>query len=229
MGSTTINGPELWQSDLPVPQAHFNKYDRGFVGVFAAPELTGATRLAASACSRVGAGLVSVIAQTRQDIYRTCLPADLMVQDQTPDKVDTLLGGSGGMLTVHHNEMLAMQDCRGRIFDADGLPKEERFNQLDANCVLTPHRGEFERIFGPVVRDSESAARRAAQASGAIVVLKSHQTVIATPDGRAVTNQHASAYLAKAGTGDVLAGMITGLIAQTHPDGGSAHSLHPTG
>ena len=182
MGSTTINGPELWQSDLPVPQAHFNKYDRGFVGVFAAPELTGATRLAASACSRVGAGLVSVIAQTRQDIYRTCLPADLMVQDQTPDKVDTLLGGSGGMLTVHHNEMLAMQDCRGRIFDADGLPKEERFNQLDANCVLTPHRGEFERIFGPVVRDSESAARRAAQASGAIVVLKSHQTVIATPD-----------------------------------------------
>lgn len=212
-----INGPELWQPSLPVPGFDNNKYHRGFVGIYGAPQLTGATRLAASACNRIGAGLVSVVAEDNGDIFRTCLPADVMVTDAFPAKATVALGGSGGISSSHFQELLSNRDLRARVFDADALSTDMDFRHLDSKCVLTPHRGEFERVFGSVGDNLERAASNAASTSGAIVVLKAPHTVVASPDGRIAVNHHASAYLAKAGTGDVLAGLIAGLLAQGMP------------
>ncbi|NKB52509.1 MAG: NAD(P)H-hydrate dehydratase [Rhizobiaceae bacterium] len=212
-----VNHPDLWKAALPKPDRQANKYHRGFVGIYAAPLLTGATRLAATACNRIGAGLVSVVAPSNGDIYRCCLPADIMVQSQSLTKMDIGLGGSGGITQQHHDELLAAKKLKARIFDADGLPAQNQFAQLDGNCILTPHFGEFERIFGAIEADHVIAAQRAAEACGAIIVLKSADTIIASPDGQIACNSHASPYLAKAGTGDVLAGLIAGLVAQNMP------------
>lgn len=212
-----INAPELWQAALPVPGFDDNKYHRGFAAIYGAPKLTGATRLAASACNRIGAGLVSVVADDNGDIFRTCLPADIMVTHEFPAKATVVLGGSGGISSLHFQELLRSRGLKARVFDADALSADMDFEKLDSHCVLTPHRGEFERVFGAVGEDPEGAAQRAALASGAIVVLKAPHTVVASPQGRLVVNRHASPYLAKAGTGDVLAGLITGLLAQGMP------------
>jgi hydroxyethylthiazole kinase-like uncharacterized protein yjeF len=91
------------------------------------------------------------------------------------------------------------------------------FNALDANDVMTPHAGEFERVFPGLLKTSASkiqAARAAAAKAGCVVLLKGADTVIAHPDGRAVVNAHAAPWLATAGSGDVLAGLIGGLMAQ---------------
>lgn len=215
--ASELNEPGLWQARLPRPPEGGNKYDRGYVAVFAAPELTGATRLASISCSRSGAGLVSVVADQRADIYRTCLDPDIMVVSRRPPKSNVLLGGSGGISRAHLDELLNTDGMLARVFDADALPQPSTFNHLDENCILTPHRGEFERNFAPVGEDVETAALTAARDSGAIVVLKGPETIIASPHGHSVRNTHASPYLAKAGTGDALAGMIAGLAAQNMP------------
>ena len=209
-----VNGPDLWGSDLPVPGRDGHKYHRGYAGIYAAPDLTGATRLAASACNRIGAGLVTVVASVRSDVYRCTLPADIMVQKERPAKVDVAIGGSGGISDDHFNELLTSNGMKARVFDADALPAQNRFEQLDERCILTPHIGEFERIFGALDGDFALAAHQAALACGSTIVLKSAETIIASPDGQTVCNNHASPYLAKAGTGDVLAGLIGGLVAQ---------------
>lgn len=221
-----INDPSLWQKDLPHPAFDGHKYDRGYAAILAAPDLTGATRLAAAACSRIGAGLVSVVAASRADVYRVSLPADIMVHADLPAKASVMLGGCGGISNEHLALMLRSGALKARVFDADALPAPEQFHQLDARCILTPHFGEFERIFGGLGgNDSGSgnasdtdlmeAALGAARRSGSVVVLKSPHTVIAHPDGRCIVNHHASPYLAKAGTGDVLAGIVCGLVSQS--------------
>ena len=208
------NQIEKWLPALPRPTDRSNKYDRGYVAIYAAPHLTGATRLAATACNRIGAGLVGVVASSRADVYRTCLPPDIMVNEQLPSKASVALGGSGGIEPQHFEELLRASHMEARVFDADALPGREHFHNLDSTCILTPHHGEFERAFGPIEANPELAAHGAARASGAIVVLKSSRTIIASPDGSLIANTHASPYLAKAGTGDVLAGLIAGLAGQ---------------
>lgn len=220
MKNLTRNIPALWRDDFPRPNTDGHKYDRGHALICGAPSLTGATRLAATACSRIGAGVVSVWAPSNGDIFRSTLPADLMVQEKMPSdrsKVNVVLGGSGGLLPEHRDALLDNVFGSTRVFDADAIPHADDFTSLDENCVLTPHAGEFNRAFGKLDDGLAGAAGTAARRSGAIMVLKGPQTMIAHPDGRLVQNAHASPYLAKAGTGDVLAGMIAGLIAQKMP------------
>jgi hydroxyethylthiazole kinase-like uncharacterized protein yjeF len=214
------NSPELWLSVFPKPLTEGHKYDRGSAIIFGAPELTGATRLAASACSRIGAGLTTVIAKEKADIYRETLPADIMVKENLPeeiDKITVVLGGSGG-IKPENLELLLNNHCQSaRVFDADAIPTEENFRYLDDNCVLTPHHGEFSKAFPNIKGKAPDMALHAASVSGAYIILKGSQTIIAAPDGNFVINDHASPYLAIAGTGDVLAGMVAGLIAQGMP------------
>lgn len=224
------NTPEIWLADFPRPSLTGHKYDRGQAVIYGAPSLTGATRLAAGACSRIGAGLVTVLARDNGDIFRATLDADIMVSDaQTINggRIKVILGGSGGIVDADYRALMENRYGCARVFDADALPLAQDFEKLDEQCVLTPHDGEFARTFPKLSGrhlsgrhlsgDRVEMALEAAKITGSVMVLKGAQTIIARPDGRWVMNEHASAYLAKAGTGDVLAGLITGLIAQGMP------------
>jgi hydroxyethylthiazole kinase-like uncharacterized protein yjeF len=104
------------------------------------------------------------------------------------------------------------------LADADALTAcTNAPEKLRGVAVITPHTGEFTRIFGPIGPDKLAATRRAAAACGAVVVLKGADTVIAAPDGRAAINANAPSWLATGGTGDVLAGLIAALLAQNMP------------
>ena len=214
------NSPELWRAALPVPRADGHKYHRGHALILGAPELTGATRLAAGACSRIGAGLVTVSASQRADIYRTALQPDIMVTTGGIEAVrhpTVVLAGSGGLGPAEIEKLHDVPPDIPLVLDAAAMAQEPRRKVNDASIVLTPHDGEFLKLFVGLDDDRRAGALRAAKARRAIIALKGSQTLITAPDGRAVVNTHASPYLAKAGTGDVLAGLIAGLIAQGMP------------
>ncbi|MBN8521288.1 MAG: NAD(P)H-hydrate dehydratase [Alphaproteobacteria bacterium] len=205
-----LNHPDLWISSLPQPSADGHKYNRGHTVIFGAPELTGATRLAAESCARMGAGLVTVIGGDKADIYRATLPAHILVRDQAlPDmsKVTACLMGSGGMPA----QIPQIPDNIPVIRDAEAITPGTIFSP---QTILTPHDGEFARAFPHITGTRAEKAMAAAKMTGAVMVYKGAQTVIAHPDGRAVVNDCPVPYLATAGSGDVLAGMMTGLAAQ---------------
>ncbi|MEO0501417.1 MAG: NAD(P)H-hydrate dehydratase [Pseudomonadota bacterium] len=210
------NGPDLWRIDLPRPATHDHKYDRGHAVIMAAPDLTGATRLAATAASRVGAGLVTVLARDRADVYREALPPDIMVAEGSfaaLNRVTAVAGGSGGLSDRHETFLSRLPEALAVVLDA-GAVEASICEEGDRPLVLTPHEGEFARAFPELEGPRHDRAAAAAKARCGVVVLKGAETVIAAPDGRLVINRHASPYLAKAGTGDVLTGMIVGLMAQ---------------
>jgi len=204
------NTPTLWRDHFPHPDGDDHKYTRGMVRIFGAPEMTGATRLAASACARMGAGMVVVLctAQTH-DIYRRTLPAHIVVKPDlkwNDDRITANLQGPGGL-----PQALQVYDAPN-ILDAAAL--NDLPDALNHNTIVTPHEGEFERAFPDLKGSREERALAAAREKDCIVVLKGHKTIIAAPDGRAVINKNAPPTLATAGAGDVLAGMIAGLAAQ---------------
>ncbi|MDC7684899.1 NAD(P)H-hydrate dehydratase [Asticcacaulis sp. BYS171W] len=234
--TATDNRPEHWFEHFPSPEAHGNKYDRGYAVVLGGPiHSTGASRLAARAALRVGAGLVSVACDpSALIVYATALEAVMtkpvrdvaefagLIGDRRVTAV--LLGPAAGISERTRASVLATliahKPC---VLDADALTvfKDDPhtlFAAIEGPCVLTPHDGEFERVFGKVnTRETELRARAAgdaAAASGAVVLLKGPETLIAHPDGRLVINRHAPPWLATAGSGDVLGGLITGLMAQ---------------
>ena len=212
------NSPDLWRDALPRPSLDAHKYDRGHLVILGADRFTGATRLAAESGSRIGAGLVTVLNRTQTNTYRATLPADIMIVDgELSDirKPTTLLAGPGGCSDAQSETLLNAEPGLVCVLDADAI----RFHaQLQsAPTILTPHLGEFARYFGPVGSDSARSARAVAETTGSVLVLKGPQTIIARPEGEIVRNATASPYLAKAGTGDVLAGMIAGLTAQGMP------------
>lgn len=215
-----LNKIDIWLDCFPRPALDGHKYDRGQALIYGAPLLTGATRLAAAGCSRIGAGLVTILAHGNGDIYRSTVAPDIMINDGqsvNAEKINVVLGGSGGMHDEDYYALLGNRYNCPRVFDADAIPHSQDFEKLDSQCVLTPHGGEFARKFPNLSGSKVEMAVSAAKISGAIVVLKGAETIIAHPDGHWVVNHHASPYLAKAGTGDVLAGMIAGLIAQGMP------------
>lgn len=227
----TDNSPALWLSRLPRPQADGSKYDRGHAVVLGGPVAqTGAARLAARAALRVGAGLVSVACDPSSLIvYATTLEAVMtkVVRDTEAfaglvgdDRVKAVALGPGAGITGRTRDFVlrALEASKACVLDADALTvfkdaPQALFDAVRSPVLLTPHAGEFARLFGPV-KNREGDAMKAAKASGAVVLLKGSDTVIAAPDGRVVINRAAPPELATAGSGDVLTGLAAGLIAQ---------------
>lgn len=229
---TFENAPALWASRFPWPQPDSHKYRRGHVLVAGGGQMTGAARLVAMAAARVGAGLVTVAAPAQAwSIYATALTS-IMVEnlgegDLSSTLVDTrrnaiVLGpGAGVTEQTRRNVLAAAATGRALVLDADALTvftekPDELFSALRGPCVLTPHDGEFQRLF-QVEGDRLARARAAARHSGTVVILKGADTVVAEPGGRAVINVSAPPWLATAGAGDVLAGVAAGLLAQGMP------------
>jgi NAD(P)H-hydrate epimerase len=228
------NGPALWRRLLPQRGPLSHKYQFGHAVVVGGPvATTGAARLAATAALRVGAGLVSVaLAPAALTTYAAHLTAVMtkpvkdaaglaaLLADARYRAV--LLGPGAGVGTATRDMVLAaLAAGRPTVLDADALSSfaDDRpglFRSLSPSCILTPHDGEFARLFA-ATGDRLSRAREASRDCGAIVVLKGGDTVVAAPDGRAAILGGASPALATAGTGDVLAGLILGLLAQGVP------------
>ena len=209
-----INTPDIWRHLLPIKTEESHKYSHGHTLIYGAPALTGATRLAASSCARVGTGLVTVLSdQNTTDIYRAALPAHILVRnnlDWHDPRVSAKIYGPGGLpVTPDFDSVLPV------VLDADALSNLP--DTLTPNYILTPHEGEFERAFPHINGTKLEKAQQAAKVMNAHIVLKGSQTIITNPDGRSTINTHASPWLATAGTGDVLAGMIGGLVAQNMP------------
>jgi NAD(P)H-hydrate epimerase len=224
------NGLPLWLGAYPWPLPGGNKYSRGHALVLGGPVMTGAARLAARAAQRAGAGLVTVAAPAKSwPVYAASLESVLVARlARAADyarllkdaRLNALLLGPGAGVSrdTRKAALAALKTKRATVLDADALtcfagdPKT-LFTAIAGPCVLTPHEGEFARIFS-LKGDKLERCRRAATRSGAVVLLKGFDTVIASPDGRAAINANAPADLATGGTGDVLAGLIAGLLAQ---------------
>ncbi|HEY8949471.1 MAG TPA: NAD(P)H-hydrate dehydratase [Rhizomicrobium sp.] len=227
------NDPSQWQFPWPDPLAH--KYARGHCVVVSGPShATGAARLAARGALRVGAGLVSVASPQEAVAVNAAHLTAIMIKPFSgagglsdllkDERLNSIVIGPGVGVGRQTQELVAavLSSKASVVLDADALTSfrdepKNLFAQLHANCVLTPHDGEFERVFPGLLKQSASrieAARAAAAAAKCTVLLKGPDTVIAAPDGRAIVNSHAPATLATAGSGDVLSGLIGGLMAQ---------------
>ena len=226
------NTPVLWKDVLPVASLAGHKYDRGHALVVGGPmESTGAARLAARAALRLGAGLVTVTCDSASlPVYASGLEAVMTkVSDDlksfeyllTDKRKNAVLFGPGLGVCAYTRErvLAALKARKSVVLDADALTvfaedPDELFTAIDGPCILTPHEGEFTRLFLDVCGSKVERARAAAVLSGAVVVLKGADTVIAHPDGRTFINTNAPPWLATAGSGDVLAGMCVALLAQ---------------
>jgi len=216
------NGPALWR--VPAPGAGDHKYTRGHVTVLGGDSMTGAARLSAAAARRGGAGMVSIAATGRGDVYRAG-ELGLIVSDAPLDKLledrrrNVWVCGPGlGCDTARGALPMLLAAGRTVVADADALGAYAgEPGRLSGCAVLTPHEGEFARLFGPVGPDRIAAARKAARHVGAVVLLKGADTVVAAPDGRVAVNDSAPPWLATAGAGDVLAGLVAALLAQGMP------------
>ena len=231
---THANGPDLWLERYPWPKPDGNKYDRGHAVIAGGPEMTGAARLAAFAARRIGAGLVTIaVPELAFAVYAAGAPG-IIVKPLAPETAgdvafeaylsdprrDACLVGPGSGLDAVTREraLTALKSGKTTILDADALSVFEDdpgtlFSAISGPCLLTPHEGEFRRLFSGD-GDKLTRAREAAEASGAVVLLKGPDTVIAAPGGRAAVNADAPPELATGGSGDVLAGFVLGLIAQ---------------
>ncbi|WP_213290702.1 NAD(P)H-hydrate dehydratase [Bradyrhizobium sp. sGM-13] len=241
---TFENVPQSWRKSFPVPSIDGHKYARGHAVVLSG-ELasTGAARLAARGALRAGAGLVTV-ASPRDALAVNAAaltavmvrPVDNVVQfaDLVGDRrLNSIVIGPGAGIGARTRDLVhtALSTKRGLVLDADALTSfaeapERLFEQIraseDPQVVLTPHEGEFPRLFSDISnkhpgRSKLERVRDAAQRSSAVVLLKGPDTVVASPDGRASIASNAPPWLATAGAGDVLAGMIAGLLAQGVP------------
>ena len=233
--NTFENGPELWGRAYPWPRTLAHKYARGHCVVVSGPtHATGAARLAARGALRIGAGLVSVASPPDAVPINAAQLTAIMVKpfdgaaalsDLLSDKrLNAVVIGPGCGVGRQTRDLVAAVLASGAaaVLDADALTSfhddpAALFRLLREPAVLTPHEGEFARIFAGLLAKSKNkveAARSAAARAHCAVLLKGSDTVIAAPDGRAIVNSHAPPTLATAGSGDVLSGFIGGLIAQ---------------
>ncbi|MGE0583981.1 MAG: NAD(P)H-hydrate dehydratase [Flavobacteriaceae bacterium] len=230
------NGRWLWASEFPVPSPEGHKYDRGHAMVMSGPRhRTGASRLAAGAALRAGAGLVTLAGNPQAVDLMAAHVTEIMLAPighdddfvgllADPRRNAWLVGPGFGVGQTAVDTVLALLGGRRAVvLDADALTSfAHQSGTLFAAIamhkrpvVLTPHEGEFARLFPEIKGPSKvERARAAAVRSGAVVVLKGGDTVIAAPDGRAAIEGSAPPWLATAGSGDVLAGIVLALLAQ---------------
>ena len=246
---TFANAPGLWQALVPRPAALGHKYDRGHALVLSGGlEGCGAARLAARAALRIGAGLVTLAVPSEALAAQAAANTAVMVRradgaegwlgliaDRRRSAV--MLGPAAGVgEETAAKALAALVAGKAVVIDADGLTSFAEkpgllfaaIREGNGACVLTPHEGEFARLFHAVPEfvalgtaahglDKLARARLAARVSGAVIVLKGADSVIARPDGRAAINENATPDLATAGSGDTLTGIIGGLLAQGMP------------
>ncbi|MDH4384259.1 MAG: NAD(P)H-hydrate dehydratase [Caulobacter sp.] len=232
-GPLTENTMDLWASRMPWPDAASHKHRRGRMAVIGGEALrTGAARLAARGGLRIGAGLVTVLSSpAAAPIYGPALEAVMLATFESDSELVHLaastdaavIGPAAGVTPQTRSNLLALTTTGAAlVVDADALTvfadrPDDLFATLDKDDVLTPHPGEFERLFPGLLAASGNriaAAGEAARRAGAVVILKGADTVIACPDGRVAVSLNGSPWLATAGSGDVLAGFVAGLIAQ---------------
>lgn len=234
---TFENAPGLWQAEWPGYAADGHKYGRGHAVILTGgPLSTGASRLAAGGALRIGAGLTSIAGpKDALMVHAAHVTAIMLKPAETPQdlthlladvRINSVAAGPGlGLDEAARAVMDALLNSQTALtLDADALTLFAndpdtlfaRLHERDHISVLTPHAGEFTRLFGQMdpAKDKLEIARDAARMSGAVIVLKGADTVVADPDGRAAINGNAPPWLATAGSGDVLTGMIAGLRAQ---------------
>lgn len=227
------NSPALWHGQLPQPGFGVHKFQRGHLKVVSGgPWNTGAARLTAKAGLRAGAGLVTMLSPPEAaGVHAAHLTAIMLAPFQTAENLSAyaanssamVIGPAAGINDATRANVEALLKSPARILlDADALTvfgddPAVLFRQLRPTDILTPHEGEFARLFGDLLATSDNkvqATRAAAAKAGCVILLKGADTVIAQPDGNALVNTHATRWLATAGSGDVLAGIIAGLMAQ---------------
>jgi len=245
--SSLENGPAVWREKLPKPSAEWHKYVRGHAAVYSGGRhATGASRLAALAAQRAGAGAVTIFGQPDAlDIHAAHVTSIMLrgcAPDDAYDRLKELKGcrgcvlgpGFGDLATARiiATSLLAEAGLTGMrlVLDADGITAfaddrkalfEAAKTEGEPALLLTPHEGEFGRLFPDLAKDAGRSkldrAIIAAKRANAVILYKGPDTVIAAPDGRAVVNSNGTPALATAGSGDVLAGVICGMLAQGMP------------
>jgi len=245
IGSQTFeNTPQFWRKFFPVPQTSGHKYARGHALIVSGDmAATGAARMAARGCLRAGAGLVtlasprdalavnaSALTAVMVHAVDTVVEFGEMLSDRRLNSIVIGPGAGVGERTIDFVHT-ALSAQRRLVLDADALTSfaatpDRLFEAIkasrDPQVVLTPHEGEFPRLFSDIsnkhpYRSKLERVRAAAERSGAVVLLKGPDTTVASPDGRATIAANAPPWLATAGAGDVLAGIIAGLLAQGVP------------
>jgi hydroxyethylthiazole kinase-like uncharacterized protein yjeF len=239
--SVSANRPELWAADFPVPRADGHKYARGHAVVASGDvSSTGAARLVARGALRAGAGLVTIASPRAALAVNAAASLAVMVRpiDGAVELAEFLsdarrnvvvLGPGGGVGSGMRELVLAALAAHcAVVLDADALTSFADMSEAlmaavrarSAVTLLTPHEGEFRRLFKGLdekARSKLEQTRMAAAQSGAIVLLKGPDTVVAAPDGRATIAENAPPWLSTAGSGDVLAGFAAGCLAQGMP------------
>src|SRR5580698_6065599 len=241
---TFENIPQLWHGAFPVPRIDGHKYARGHAIVVSGDIVaTGAARMSARGALRAGAGLVTLASPRDALAVNASALTAVMVQAidtvvefaelLTDKRLNALVIGPGAGVGARTRDFVltALSAQRRLVLDADALTSfaeapEDLFQPIkalpDPQVVLTPHEGEFPRIFSDLsnkypLRSKLERVRAAAERCGAVVLLKGPDTVVASPEGRATIADNAPPWLATAGAGDVLSGMIAGLLAQGVP------------
>src|SRR4051812_42379962 len=242
--ATFENTSELWRGAFPVPRIDGHKYARGHAVVLSGDmAATGAARLTARGALRAGAGLVTLVTPREAlAINAAALTAVMVRAIDTAEQFAELMAdrrlnacaigpGAGVGPRTRDFVLTALSAKPALVLDADALTSfadapEHLFEAIKSTAssqvVLTPHEGEFPRLFSDMsnkhpLRSKLERVRAAAERSGAVVLLKGPDTVVASPDGRAAISANAPPWLATAGAGDVLAGIVAGFLAQGVP------------
>ena len=233
---TFANEPSLWLAEFPWPKPEGHKYARGHVVVVSGPTYsTGAARLGARGALRVGAGLVTVASprdaikvnavQLTAIMVREADDARALASLLADERKNAVLVGPGIGVGERTKELVrsVLASKAAVVLDADAITSfaddaKQLFAAIKSHktpVVMTPHDGEFARLFGDIQATSKlERARAAAARSRATILLKGSDTVVAAPDGLASINATTSPWLATGGSGDVLGGMVAGLLAQ---------------